>query len=143
MHNTIWLLAFRRQLLATKLGSFIRITTIPNPKLRKKNRKNLDLISNENKEPNNITNNGNRIENDITPAGVTFRCAICTLSVISCHAFLPGFIFRSFSLRLHSFSYILRCLGMYSSLNSWYSLDTIFRFSILVPSSFSIAFLYS
>src|SRR3989338_11139814 len=105
----------------------MRIAIKDIPKARKKIRKNVErTISNENKDPNNITNNGNRIENDITPEGVTFRCAICTLSVISCSVFLPGLIFMRFSLRLHSYSYILRCLGMYSLLNSWYSFETTF-----------------
>src|SRR3989338_7853219 len=136
MHNTIWLLALRRQPLAKKPGSFMRIAIRDSPKARKKIRKNVDfIISNENNDPNNKTNDGNVIENDITPAAVTFRCAICTLSAISCSVFLPGFIFRSFSLKLHSFSYILRCLGMYSILNSWYSFETTFCFSVLVPSS--------
>src|SRR3989344_9701485 len=105
MHNTIWLLAFRRQLLAKKSGSFMKIAIKDAPKARKKIRKNVDcIIINENKEPNNKTNDGNIIENEITPAAVTFRCAICTLSVISCPVFLRGFIFRIFSLRPQSFS---------------------------------------
>ena len=81
--------------------------------------KNMDWkTKKKNNNPNKIIRIGTKNEKDITPEGVTFRCAILILSIISFSFFLSGFILSIFSLELHSFSYKVRCLNINSFLNS-------------------------
>src|SRR3989344_5009335 len=126
MHSTIWLDAFRRQLFAIYSGSFPKGFIREIPIIKKKIMKNLDWTNRkESNDPTNIITIGAKNEKEITPEGVMSRCDMLMFSSISGSLFLSGFIFSIFPLRLHNFSYIVMCLGIYSCLNSRYSLEVI------------------
>src|SRR3989338_1517876 len=127
MHSTIWFDAFRRQLFAIYSGSFPKGFISEIPIIKKKIMKNTDCTSRkESNDPANMIAMGAKNEKETAPEGVMSRCDMLMFSSISGSFFLSGFIFSIFSLRLHNFSYIVRCCGIYSCLNSWYSLEVIF-----------------
>src|SRR3989344_7714090 len=115
MHSTIWFDAFRRQLFAIYSGSFPKGLIREIPIIKKKIMKNLDWTNRkEINDPSNIIAIGAKNEKEITPEGVMSRWDMLMFSSISFSFFLSGFILSIFSLRPHSFSYIVKCFGMYS-----------------------------
>src|SRR3989344_2360089 len=122
MDNTIWLLAFRRQLFAMNSGARARGLIKQRAPIIKMKEKNTDWKTrNESKAPNSAPRIGIRIENDVAPVGVMFKWIMSIASWIAAAFFWSGFTLRVFSLKLHNFSYKPICFGRNSALNSLYS----------------------